>query len=300
MVFDLGTDVESDYHDANGFAENLLSTALSFSFEALRGHPEAFIQFLDSTSVLRTIRLEDIDRQSPQAFCLFVNLYHCLLQHALLCSVNGPLHNRSFTHFMQTSCYEIGGDVFSLAELYSCIIRGRMSRPLTVKPPYIEAPKKSSAYRFYALSYINPNTNFLLNTADLSCPRGVPVLNPIDFEEQIETHTASFIRRSIAVDPIRKQVSLPRIMEVYRSDFSDATAGTTYESLRYCFRYLDMDMATKIRSMYDEDSANPLVVKYHLTTDQFHSRLVMSQGSAASLLTTPTSSAPMEPSSEYN
>lgn len=141
MVFDLGSDIEPSYDDANSFIEDLLSTALSFSFDELKQHPEAFVQFLDSTSLLRTIRLEEFDRESPQVYCIFVNLYHCLLQHALLCSVNGPLHKRAYARFMLTSCYEIGGDVFSLAELYSCVIRGNMPRPITAKPPYIEAPK---------------------------------------------------------------------------------------------------------------------------------------------------------------
>jgi len=275
MVFDLGSDEEPSYDDANSFVEDLLSTALSFSFDELKQHPEAFVKFLDSTSLLRTIRLEEFDRESPQVYCIFVNLYHCLLQHALLCSVNGPLHKRAYSHFMLTSCYEIGGDVFSLAELYSCIIRGNMSRPISAKPPCIEAPKKSSAYKFYALTYTNPNTNFLLNTADMSCPRSVPVLNPADFEEQIETQTAAFIRRSVAVDPVKRNVLLPKLMEVYRGDFTtDSSTGSSYECLRYCFRYMDMDMATKIRALYDEDSTNPLVLKYHPPSEQFHMRLV--------------------------
>jgi len=298
MVFDLGS-ADSHDDDTNGFVEVLLSTALSFSFDALRQHPEAFPRFLDSTSLLRTIRLEEIDRQGPEAFCLFVNLYHCLLQHALLCSVNGPLHKRSFTHFMWTSCYEIGGDVFSLAELYSIVIRGNMSRPLSSKVPYIEAPKKSSSYRFYTLQYTNPNTNFLLNTADLSCPRAVPVLDPTDLEQQLVNQTACFIRRSVAVDPAKKQVVLPRILEVYRNDFAGdlSTPGSSYESLRYCFRYLDMDMTTKIYALYDE-GRSPLVVKYHPLSEQFHSRLVQASASALLSSANPDESLPTLPERE--
>ena len=275
MIFDLNSNVEFAHEDANCFVEALLSTALSFSFDELKQHPEAFVKFLDSTSLLQKIRLRELDRGSSQAFCCFVNLYHCLLQHALLCSANGPLHKQTFTYFMQTSCYEVGGDVFSLAELYSCVIRGNMSRPISLKPPYIEAPKKSFAYSFYALTYTNPNTNFLLNTADTSCPRAVPVLNQTHFEEQIETHAAAFIRRSIVVDISKRQIMLPKVMEVYKVDFtSESTAGSPYESLRYCFRYIDMDMATKIRTLLDDNSASPLVVKYHPNSEHFHTRLV--------------------------
>lgn len=275
MVFDLETNVALSNNDANSFVEALLSTALSFSFDELKQHPEAFVKFLGSTSLLRKVRLRECEKESSRSFCFFVNLYHCLLQHALLCSANGPLHKRTFTQFMQTSCYEVGGDVFSLAELYSCIIRGNMCRPVTAKPPYIEAPKKSSAYRFYTSTYTNPNTNFLLNTADTSCPKAVPVLNPSYFEEQIETHTAAFIRRSIAVDPAKRQIMLPKVMDVYRSDFTTELAtGSPIDSLRYCLRYIDMDMATTIRALYDENNVHLLVLKYHPVSEQFHTRLV--------------------------
>ena len=275
MIFDLTSNAKLAHDDTDCFMRALLSTALSFSFDELKQHPESFVKFLDSTSLLRKIRLRELDPGSSQAYCFFVNLYHCLLQHALLCSVNGPLHKRTFTNFMQTSCYEVGGDVFSLAELYSCVIRGNMSRPLSLKPPYIEAPKKSVAYGFYALTYTNPNTNFLLNTADVSCPRAVPVLNPSHFEEQIETHAAAFIRRSIVVDFSKRQVMLPKVMEVYKADFStELTAGLPYESLRYCFRYMDMDMATKIRTLCDNNSVSLLALKYHPASDHFHTRLV--------------------------
>lgn len=152
------------------------------------------------------------------------------------------------------------------------------------------ASQKSSAYKFYALTYTNPNTNFLLNTADMSCPRSVPVLNPSDFEEQIETQTAAFIRRSVTVDPVKRHVVLPKVMDVYRSDFTtDSSTAPSYECLRYCFRYMDMDMATKIRALYDEGNTNPLVLKYHPLSEQFHMRLVSASPNLLMQTATPSS-----------
>lgn len=142
--------------------EDLLGTALSFSLSSLEKDPERLVKFLDAVSYLKLLPVVEIDRSGVDAFCLFVNLYHCLLQHSLLLAVNGPLHRRTVGHFMRASCYEIGGDVFSLAELQSCIIRGNMSRPLSPKPPYVDVPKKSNAYRYYALDYIDPRVNFIV------------------------------------------------------------------------------------------------------------------------------------------
>ena len=284
MVFDLNPP-ENDDDNANRFVEQLLSTALSFSLDSLKQNPDALIQFLDATSQLRTVALGEIDRESPQAFCLFVNIYHCLLQHALLFSVNGPLHKRSFIPFMRTSCYEIGGDVFSLAELYSCVIRGNMSRPTSSRPPFIDAPKKSNAFRYYSLRFTTPNTNFVLSTADLSCPREVPVLNPLDLDRQLDSQAVAYIRKSISVDVARKQVILPKIFDVYRNDFAAdfVQSGSGHESLRYCLRYLFVDepfIASQMRLLLDDPAS--VVIKYHPAAEQYYSSIKRKTTSDAS------------------
>ena len=162
MDFDLDPEFLKDSDGLGKFVENLLSTSLSFSLSALERDPERLVKFLDAVSHLRLIPIIEIDREGVDAFCLFVNLYHCLLQHALLLAVSGPLHRRTVANFMRASCYEIGGDVFSLAEIQSCIIRGNMSRPVSPKPPYVDVSKKSHAYRYYALKYTDPRVNFVL------------------------------------------------------------------------------------------------------------------------------------------
>jgi len=72
------------------FVENLLQKALSFSLENLISNPKGFVIFLDETSRLRTFPLRSIDKSGKGAFCIYVNLYHCLLQHALLLATGGP------------------------------------------------------------------------------------------------------------------------------------------------------------------------------------------------------------------
>ena len=71
------------------YVENLLRMALSFSPDTFeRAADSQFIEFLDECSRLRTMSLHDIDYTSKEAFCIFVNLYHCLLQHSLLLGKN--------------------------------------------------------------------------------------------------------------------------------------------------------------------------------------------------------------------
>jgi hypothetical protein len=96
MAFDIAPAAVEDnmeyLRQTSQFVGDLLATSLSFSFESLERNPEAFVKFHDATSKLRTLSLDRIDLSSSESVCIFVNLYHCLLQHALLLTVNGPLY----------------------------------------------------------------------------------------------------------------------------------------------------------------------------------------------------------------
>jgi hypothetical protein len=71
------------------FVENMLTTALSFSVDSIDNDPKAFLEFIDKTSRLRKLPLHKLDLKQDESFCIFANLYHCLLQHALLLAVDG-------------------------------------------------------------------------------------------------------------------------------------------------------------------------------------------------------------------
>jgi len=63
---------------------------------------------------------------------------------------------------MRCSCYEIGGEVFSLAEIESMVLRGNTSRAVHPKAPFVVAPKESRALIHYALEASDARINFLL------------------------------------------------------------------------------------------------------------------------------------------
>lgn len=52
--------------------------------------------------------------------------------------------------------------MFSLAELECCVIRGNTSRPSYIKPPFVDAPKKSRPYLKYCLGATDFRINFIL------------------------------------------------------------------------------------------------------------------------------------------
>lgn len=269
MAFDNLNARVVDLSNGFTFVEDLLSRALSFSLESLENDPDSFVEFLDLTSQLRVLPLDEIDLTSKSSLCLFANIYHCLLQQAMLLSVNGPLQKKSVNHFMRTACYEIGGDVFSLAELYCCVLRSKMSKPINPKPPYIEAPKKSQGYRHYALDCRDPRLNFVLNTGDVACPRDIPVLRPYILEQQLNDAAAIFLRQELEIDPKKSVIILPKICEVYKNDFG----GDALSCLKFCLGGLDEGTASTIRVMM-MDMSN-LVIRYQHTTDQYHTSLTL-------------------------
>lgn len=71
---------------------------------------------------------------------------------------------KNINKFMRTICYEIGGDVFSLAELNTYIIRGKLSECFYTKPPlpYVLASRRSRPYQKYALRIGDARINFLI------------------------------------------------------------------------------------------------------------------------------------------
>jgi hypothetical protein len=269
MAFDCQTTVLQDVSKSGLFVNDLLTRALSFSLESLEQDPDSFIEFLDLTSHLRFLPLDEIDLSSKFAYCLFVNIYHCLLQQALLLSVNGPLTKKSITHFMRTSCYEIGGDVFSLAELQCCVIRGKMSKPVAPKPPYVEPPKKSNAYRHYALGYTDSRVHFLLNTGDTACPASVPVLSPRFVDQQLKECCAAFMdNNQLVVDTRRRTIILPKVCEVCKHDFG---GGDSLSILKICFGGMDGDTSTFVRLLLMDEKN--LIIKFQRTPEQYHSSL---------------------------
>lgn len=112
---------------------------------------------------------------------------------------------------MRTHCYEIGGDVFSLAELESCVIRGNMPKSYYPKQ---KAHKTSRGHFAYALDYIDPRVIFVLNTGIMSHPSEIPVLDPDHLEEQLTFTSELFLKNHVKVDPVRRVVTLPKICDM--------------------------------------------------------------------------------------
>lgn len=248
------------------FVEDLLRQALSISLTNLEDSHSDFLVFLNNTSRLRKIPLSLLDMSSKQSCCIFINIYHCLLQHALITS--GPPTKKSIGRFMRSHCYEIGDDVFSLSEIESHVIRGNMSLPIQGKPPYvISPPGRSKDHLVYALGVVDPRINFLLNSGDTSKPSHVPIMTTHNFEDNLNHYSKIFLRQHLSVDLSKKVIMLPKICEIYRDDFG---GSSPLSICHYCLKFLDKSTLLLIEMCNDHGVPT---YKFGGTCDSFHSIL---------------------------
>jgi hypothetical protein len=200
----------------------------------------------------------------------------------MLLSVHGTLQKSSCEHFMRSSCYEIGGEVFSLAEIANCVIRGNMNHPEKAKPPFVTAPKKSSSYHYYALTYKTRLTHFVLNTGITTCPRRVPVFRPENLDETLRLQASEFLWRNLGFDLSKKIILLPKVCDTYRADFTNETAQAAYATLQYCLPYLREETRRVIVSLLEDEAS--LTFKYQSSPDQYYTTLQLFTPDAQHLL----------------
>ena len=218
--------VVEDYAD---FTETLLEDALALSTESSL---EDLIQFLNKSSCLRNMKINKLDFEAEETVVIFVNIYHCLLQHALL--LLGPPSKHSVSHFMRCVCYEIGSDVFSLTELEHCVIRGKLSPPSSNRNIFVEPAKSSEGFRKYSLACVDARINFVLHSG-LSNSGKVSILtSKTPLSRQLNDIATKQIERVMKVDNNRRVVILPEVCKIYRDDFGDDNVAC----LKYLLRFL--------------------------------------------------------------
>jgi len=171
MAFDapslLPSNSDNFSNDACKAVGGLLSCALDLTNYSLEERPQDLIAFLNKTCSLRHLSFRNLDLNSEEAMCIYINLYHCLTQHILIvngCPTKGVFSRLSIIRHMRCFCYEIGEDVFSLAEL-DFIIRGSMTLPVHAKlSPFILPPKNllRPYQKFYGLMFGDHRINFIL------------------------------------------------------------------------------------------------------------------------------------------
>ncbi|CAM9450871.1 unnamed protein product, partial [Sphacelaria rigidula] len=239
------------------------SQALELNEDSTR---EQLIAFLDSVCKLRWMPLEGL--QHCEQLSLFLNLYHVMLLHAyfLLGPPGSPLRVASY---FTTLCYEVGGDLISMAELEHCILRAKSSLPKQFLSKLIIP---TTDYPF-ALRQPEPRVSFALNCGSASAVPCVAIYRPATVEEQIEDMSTYYLQSTTEVHVAKRTVTLPKIVSWYSDDFQGyvkddsarventsaaslpASSGTAAVSLLHLKQYLTGEKRRQVEELLSDGAS---------------------------------------------
>ena len=107
------------------------------------------------------------------------------------------------------------------------------------------------------------------NTADVSCPKEVPILRPETLDDQLSAASVLFLENQLTVDVIRRCILLPKVCEVYKHDFENEASACLY----FCSRYLDQATVNALKRMLREETT--VTIKYKPSAEQYHTKLTL-------------------------
>eukprot|EP01134_Creolimax_fragrantissima_P008600 CFRG8600T1 len=189
------------------------------------------IAFLSKTAHLKLLTIDQISSLGhDEALSFWLNLYHCLLSHALLL-IGPPNTARQIMTFYNDISYEIAEYAFSLGEIEHSILRAPLSNPakliqFIVPGNFLPHDERSKV----VLSYPDPRINFALNWG-ASPSSTVPIYNPAQLDTQLDKASAQFLNLTVEIAPDKQRVTLPKICEWYPKDFDGSYPFTTTSTL---------------------------------------------------------------------
>ena len=228
-VFDL---CHGDNRDTNNQNDDGMKSSFNSSFDINDDDPifghldnismDQLTSFLDNTVDLKQVNLDDIDFDSNQALCFFVNVYHVLLLHSRL--VLETPNKSTWAAYYHRACYEIGDDIFSLAEIEHCVLRGGSlstydhKKIKSISRHAAQPPPESDSHYAYALGISDKRAHFLLNNGSISHPHTIFLLTSNNFDVQLDKATHAMIVNGMRIDQYRRELVLPKVCKVYLND----------------------------------------------------------------------------------
>ena len=133
------------------------------------------------------------------------------------------LYLKVWDAFFRNVSYEIGDDVFSLAEIEECVVKGKLSKPKQLLAGDTPIPDTDAHYA-YAADKADYRVHLALNSGSVSCPSRVFVLTPETYEKQLAAACTLALDHSITVVRPKRIVMLPKVIEVYGPDFGSSSS----------------------------------------------------------------------------
>jgi hypothetical protein len=223
---------EATVQDPLGLVEEAM-----VSLDACASAPTAdeggLVEFLNMTAALKRVNIHDLDVESGARVCFLLNLYHLMVNHALLLEGEERVSKQWFAHCNHI-CYQLGGDVFSLLELEQCIIRAGLCAPnraqtkirrkisTKIRSNFVRSWKQPASKYSFALTSVTDNRiNFALNSGSTSNLGHVPVFRVKTLDAQLQRVAEEYCQSRCQVrrEPDRLVMVVSEAFRWYRADF---------------------------------------------------------------------------------
>lgn len=221
------------------------------NYDKIKASP-VFDKYLRLVIHLKDIHLEQLSTAQKKS-CL-INLYNCLLVHAIISGLLKGEGTISRLKLYATASYNIGGVLYSLNDIENGLLRGnrKSAVPLT-SPPFRRRSDDDHRLRRIMLE-CDPRIHFALNCGAKSCPP-IGVYSSTEVDEQLNRATKGFLDQSVVFDETSNTIRVSMLFSWYRVDFG----STDTEVIQWIKRNASKELADKITTF--EKLCKPLVPK---------------------------------------
>jgi hypothetical protein len=195
--------------------------------------------FVQTVSVLEKVDLSLLNMD--QIFCFFLNVYQCMYVQKFLKQLNscdGQLDKEGFFKNLgglvwnstgKEFFYNIAGKTFTLDEMKHGVLRGNKK-----KPSAILRTLSNGDDRVYFPDRVDQRILFLC--IDLpEIPEHIECFDsPETVNEKLSTFLAEYFRQKVDIDMINEEITLPKVIETYKSDF-----GSDEDVLRFIWNWYE-------------------------------------------------------------
>jgi hypothetical protein len=172
-----------------------------------------------------------------------------------------------WTNFFNRVAYVVGYDVVSAYEIENNVLRAGMSKPTSYvsKMGVNLGSINTHVFPHLELKHGDFRFNFCINTGTKSMPAVIPIYRAAELDSQLDRATTMMLRSHVEVDPLRRSVVLPRVCNVYLSDFSPRNTAnpSPKDCLRVIVYYLAEPQRSSLMRMLTDEGKGHITVRFH-------------------------------------
>ncbi|KAH3857774.1 uncharacterized protein LOC127871497 [Dreissena polymorpha] len=213
-----------------------------------------FQDYIDNVAPqLQHVDLDNITEYEKKAF--FINIYNALTIHGLASLAELPQSVLKVKHFWATTCYNIGGLVYSLDDVEHGILRGNRGHPSTIEPTF----KTDDPRLKFIVNELDPRIHFALVCGAKSCP-AINVYSAENLDQALDAATRSFCAQEVSMFTETNEIWLSKIFQWYSQDFG----RTDIDVMKWTVPYLEKSVQDRAHLLLTKlEKVSPVDVKYN-------------------------------------